>query len=163
MYPKVLYFLERKQSASTPLFQANLTRRSPMNMINLLPKNIASIGIAWAKSLSLSRTSSEMDLEPEANILTKDDAQYIAERVELIRQEMRRCVCELPTPATLSVGRRIHFARDVQDLWYLRSDLMALLSSATDEREARIKIERITRMFHGLVPDSMFGHKTYVH
>ncbi|MBS7807187.1 hypothetical protein [Variovorax sp. PCZ-1] len=134
-----------------------------MKMINLLPKNIASIGIAWAKSLSLSRTSSEMDLEPEASILTTDDAQYIAGRVKLIRQEMQRCVCELPTPAALTVGRRIHFARDVQDLWYLRSDLMALLSSETDEREARIKIERITRLFHGLMPDSMFGQKTYVH
>ena len=54
-----------------------------------------------------------------------------------------------------NVTRRIRYATDVQGLWYLRGDQMAALASTQGEAAAREQIQRITRMFHGLLPSSL--------
>ncbi|RYY84041.1 MAG: hypothetical protein EOO24_38165 [Comamonadaceae bacterium] len=53
------------------------------------------------------------------------------------------------------VTRRIRYANDVQGLWYLRGDLMAAIASTQGEAAAREQVQRITRMFHGLLPTSL--------
>ena len=45
-------------------------------------------------------------------------------------------------------------AADVQTLWYLRSDLLRLLGEHWGEQDARCKVDDITEMFRGSVPDS---------
>ena len=53
------------------------------------------------------------------------------------------------------VTRRIRYANDIQALWYLRGDLMAVLASLHGEALARQKMQGITRLFQGLLPGSM--------
>jgi hypothetical protein len=46
-------------------------------------------------------------------------------------------------------------ADDVQTLWYRRSDVLRLLADFHGERVAREKIDEISEMFRGLVPDTI--------
>lgn len=50
------------------------------------------------------------------------------------------------------VVRRIRYAGDVQGLWYLRGDLMAVLASSHGETAAREKLESLRDMFEDLLP-----------
>src|SRR5687767_8586852 len=50
------------------------------------------------------------------------------------------------------VVRRIRYAGDVQGLWYLRGDLMAVLASSHGEAAAREKLESLRDMFEDLLP-----------
>jgi hypothetical protein len=45
-------------------------------------------------------------------------------------------------------------AGDIQALWFLRSDMLRLLSQFYGEEGARTRIDRITEMFRGVVPDN---------
>ncbi|WP_143762947.1 hypothetical protein [Ramlibacter tataouinensis] len=53
------------------------------------------------------------------------------------------------------VTRRIRYAGDVQGLWYLRGDLMAVLAAMEGEAHAREKLQSVSRMFQGLLPSSL--------
>jgi hypothetical protein len=53
------------------------------------------------------------------------------------------------------LGRKLRFAEDVQTLWYARSELMAALASLHGEARARQELERLTRLFHGLLPPGL--------
>jgi hypothetical protein len=50
------------------------------------------------------------------------------------------------------VTRRIHYAVDIQALWYLRGDAMAVLSARHGEAVALEKIEALTEMFEDHLP-----------
>lgn len=54
-----------------------------------------------------------------------------------------------------SVTRRIRFAEDAKQLWFLRGELMAALASMGDEASARQKITQISDMFRGLLPSAL--------
>lgn len=51
-----------------------------------------------------------------------------------------------------SLNRRIHYAQDLQALWYLRGELMAALASLHGEAQARSTIKDISQQFEGLLP-----------
>lgn len=51
-----------------------------------------------------------------------------------------------------SLNRRIHYAQDLQALWYLRGELMAALASLHGEAQARSTIKAISQQFEGLLP-----------
>jgi hypothetical protein len=53
------------------------------------------------------------------------------------------------------VKRRIQYAGDVQGLWYLRGDLMAVLAGRHGEAEARAKLAAINDMFEDLLPEGL--------
>ena len=53
------------------------------------------------------------------------------------------------------VTRRIRYANDIQALWYLRGDLMAALAAREGELAARRKVQSVTQMFHGLLPNGL--------
>jgi hypothetical protein len=53
------------------------------------------------------------------------------------------------------ITRRIRYAGDVQGLWYLRGDLMAALAAMHGELAARKRVQSITSMFEGLLPNSL--------
>lgn len=50
------------------------------------------------------------------------------------------------------VRLRVTYARDLQDLWYLRGDLMAAIAGADGEAVARQKLVHISNMFKGHLP-----------
>jgi hypothetical protein len=51
--------------------------------------------------------------------------------------------------------RRIRYATDIKDLWYLRGDLMAVLAKLYDEATARQTIASINAQFQGLLPGGL--------
>lgn len=53
------------------------------------------------------------------------------------------------------VRRRIHYAIDVQALWYLRGDVMAVLASRHGEAVALEKLDTLTEMFEDFLPSGL--------
>lgn len=74
---------------------------------------------------------------------------------EDIREAMLSLLAEAGGRQFANVTRRVRYANDIQALWYLRGDLLAALASVHGEMAAREKLQRITRMFHGLLPASL--------
>jgi hypothetical protein len=74
---------------------------------------------------------------------------------EDIREAMLSLLGERGTKQFANVTRRIRYANDVQGLWYLRGDLMAALAASQGEAAAREQVQKITRMFSGLLPGSL--------
>jgi hypothetical protein len=74
---------------------------------------------------------------------------------EDIREAMLAALAESGGRQFANVTRRLRYANDIQGLWYLRGDLLAALASVHGESDARKKVQRITRMFHGLLPGSL--------
>jgi hypothetical protein len=81
---------------------------------------------------------------------------YAAERqpkttpqdLERARQAMLGALGEAGAAANARLHRRIRYAGDLDDLWYLRSDLMADLSLRHGEAQARTMLQPITALFH---------------
>ncbi|MEI8028253.1 MAG: hypothetical protein WCH35_00560 [Comamonadaceae bacterium] len=74
--------------------------------------------------------------------------------MEEIREEMLGSMSELlPEPATQSkVWDKVLYASSIQTLWYLRIDLMAILSAHCGETVAGKALSTITEMFQGVLP-----------
>lgn len=51
-----------------------------------------------------------------------------------------------------AVQIRVADATDIQDLWYLRGDLMAAIAASDGEAAAKRKITHISNMFRGYLP-----------
>jgi hypothetical protein len=102
---------------------------------------------------SLSRFASSFSA-----LLSTEPALNLGDRIDGIRDAMLRTLTpyvaiepELPK-AWISIG----VATDVQTLWYLRSDLVSLLSNYCGEGKAREQVAAITEMFRGIVPAAQF-------
>jgi hypothetical protein len=78
--------------------------------------------------------------------------------VHEIRQAMLESLGELAEKHFPLVQLRITYAIDIEDLWYLRGDVMSAIASKNGEAFAKEKISQISEMFVGLVP-SGFTHK----
>lgn len=74
---------------------------------------------------------------------------------EDIREAMLALLGEAGGRQFANITRRVRYANDIQALWYLRGDLLAALASVNGEQEARQKLQRVTRLFHGLLPGSL--------
>ena len=85
--------------------------------------------------------------EPESTVLEYS--------VDGIRESMLELVGDAPDGSYRHIGRRIRYAVDVHALWYLRGDLMALLSGRHGEAVAREKIEILTEMFEEFLPQGL--------
>lgn len=84
-----------------------------------------------------------------------------AAQIEPIRQAMLESFGGgSPSASFPQLESRILLAADLQSLWYLRSDLMAALSSLQGEFTARHSLQDITSMFEGLLPKNMFSRPT---
>jgi hypothetical protein len=59
-------------------------------------------------------------------------------------------VCESST-----VHLRVTYASDLQDLWYMRGDVLAAISTLQGELCARQKLERISNSFKGRLPKGL--------
>ena len=50
---------------------------------------------------------------------------------------------------------KVMHANDLQDLWYLRGDVMEAISAISGEARARQKLDEISVMFRGLLPKAL--------
>jgi hypothetical protein len=81
------------------------------------------------------------------------------QQLELIRQvilDTMACVSNEQTPAP-QVWAKVRQAQDIQTLWYLRSDVMHLLSIHNGEEEAGDKLNEITALFQSHLPSAQFA------
>lgn len=82
-------------------------------------------------------------------------------RVERVRQAMLTALKGLSdTTALDSVMRRVRWAPHAQALWYLRCDVMTLVSTQRGESAARQCLQEITQMFLGLVHSNQMSRPT---
>lgn len=76
-------------------------------------------------------------------------------RIEHIRQLMLDELGEFGQLHFPNVVRRVRYAIDAQALWYVRSEVMTVLSALHGESIAREKIHHISHQFKGLVPKGL--------
>lgn len=90
-------------------------------------------------------------------LLTTDDVAQESPQaaVETIRKSMLSCLRTTAGGLHPQLERRIQFARDVQDLWYLRGDMLIVLSSLQGESAARTQLQSISTLFEDMLPSSM--------
>lgn len=69
-----------------------------------------------------------------------------------IREAMLKVLGERGAQAFPVIQLRVTYADDVQDLWYLRGDVMAAIADLHGEAEARRALASISTMFAGLLP-----------
>lgn len=73
-------------------------------------------------------------------------------------EDVRALMLEMagrPTEASAPLVRRIRYAADPQALWFMRSELMALLAHRDGEAMARTRLEVLSDMFRDLVPSGL--------
>lgn len=75
--------------------------------------------------------------------------------LEEIRQAMLDRMGEEGCTEFPHVERRILFASDIQGLWYLRPDVLMVISSVYGERAAQETVADLSDMFEGLLPKSL--------
>jgi len=75
--------------------------------------------------------------------------------LEDIREAMLNGL-EVEGAATASkLELKVTYASDLNDLWYLRGDVMAAIAAVDGEAIARRKLDQISSMFKGLLPKSL--------
>lgn len=79
--------------------------------------------------------------------------------VEHIREEMLDCMDEFLANKTSrpAVWSKVQYADDIQSLWFLRSDVMHMLSDHCGETLAATKVDDLTAMFRGHIPKAQFA------
>ncbi len=80
-----------------------------------------------------------------------DDARFQC-ILDDVRHAMLDSMDESGATGSLVVRSRVTYARDLQDLWYLRGDVMAAIAAIDGELIARRKLVQISDMFKGHLP-----------
>jgi hypothetical protein len=75
-------------------------------------------------------------------------------RLEKIRDVMIDCLLTLGVKESQGIAGKVAYATDVQTLWYLRSEMMAVLASHFGEEVALKKLDVVTDLFRGVVSDN---------
>lgn len=87
------------------------------------------------------------------NLFTGFDNAQVA-RAETALEDIREAMLNgLGVSSEVTASKlelRITYAADLQDLWYLRGDMMAAIAGVDGEALARQKVDQISDMFKGL-------------
>lgn len=89
------------------------------------------------------------------SLLSKNSGQETQAAVEALADIRQAMLDELAICAhrvSPSIRVRVCGAADIQDLWYLRGDLMAAIAAADGEATAKRKMAQISNMFRGQLP-----------
>jgi hypothetical protein len=89
------------------------------------------------------------------NSLSSNDSGRGQKALDSIRQAMLNALGPQAASSYPVVQLRVTYANEIQDLWYLRGDVMAALAALEGEAIARGKLVEISGMFKGLLPRSM--------
>lgn len=80
-------------------------------------------------------------------------------RMQSALEDIREAMLDglsVPGAATASkLELKVTYATDLNDLWYLRGDVMAAIAAVDGEVAARRKLDQISGMFKGLLPKSL--------
>lgn len=75
--------------------------------------------------------------------------------VDAVRQAMLEALrTSTPSPQLQDLSHRITFAAELRSLWYLRSELMAMVACTHGEEHARLCVAALTQRFRGLLPEA---------
>jgi hypothetical protein len=77
-------------------------------------------------------------------------------RVEGVRQAMLEALAASGA-ANAALRRRVLFATEAEQLWFLRTELMAAVSATQGESHAREVLHAVTLEFRELVPAALFA------
>ena len=90
-------------------------------------------------------------------LLTKQpvETSRAAFRIEDIRQAMLDSMGDGASVKFAMVVRRVELAPSLEALWFLRPELLMVISSMDGELAAQGQVERISAMFEGLLPKGM--------
>ena len=85
-------------------------------------------------------------------------------RLQEIRQAMLDCIGHVDEGQDgARVFARVLYAQDIQSLWYIRPDVMTLLSSLRGEATAHARLACISDMFIGLMPAAQKSRPNRLH
>jgi hypothetical protein len=79
----------------------------------------------------------------------------IEDSMDEIRELMLDAIGPSGESRHVQLARRIRYAQDLQALWYLRGDVMAVLASLHGEAHARDVMLQISQEFDGLLPGGL--------
>ena len=85
---------------------------------------------------------------------SNDKAQCKA-AMQHIREAMLDSLSQPGSVTDHSVELKVVHANDLQELWYLRGDLMAAMAAVDGEAVARRKLIQISEMFKGFLPKGL--------
>ena len=75
--------------------------------------------------------------------------------VDAVRQAMLEALrTSTSSPQRQDLAQRITFATELRSLWYLRSELMAMVACTHGEEHARLCVAALTLRFRGLLPEA---------
>ena len=77
-----------------------------------------------------------------------------------IKYVMLSCLGDAGVKRHPRLRRRIILASDVQDLWYVRVDLLSAITSIHGEDTANAHLRQLNNMFEGLLPPAMSPRST---
>lgn len=86
---------------------------------------------------------------------TAAKAKRDAYALDEIRHAMLKVLGDRGAKAYPVVQLRVTYANDVQDLWYLRGDVMAAIAAIDGEATARERLAIVSAMFKGLLPSGL--------
>ena len=72
--------------------------------------------------------------------------------LEKVRHAMIQSLAGLSGSDVARMGMRLHYASDIEALWYLRSDLLTMLVPLQGEPLAQATMARLTPLFQGQLP-----------
>jgi len=75
----------------------------------------------------------------------------ISHRTEEIRSRMLYALRSLQSYSP-QTWKAIEQAKDIQSLWFLRTDLFRALSTTRGQNAAKLTVDKITKLFRGVVP-----------
>lgn len=91
-----------------------------------------------------------------ARAARSDSLPQRSRRLEQVRQAMLEAL-DACAAANAALRRRVLFASEAEQLWFLRTELMACVSAAQGESHAREVLHAITLEFRELVPAALFA------
>lgn len=77
--------------------------------------------------------------------------------LEDIRYAMIQCLAGLSGSDVARMNMRLRYAGDIEALWYLRSDLLAVLTPLRGEALAHATLAQLTLLFQGQLPRALGG------
>jgi hypothetical protein len=89
------------------------------------------------------------------NSLLKSGSPPSGNTLAEIRHAMLDALGEHGARANPVVQQRLTYADDIQDLWYLRGDVLNAIASTQGEALARIQLLKVSEMFKGSLPSGL--------
>ena len=90
-----------------------------------------------------------------SRLTEQDDDEDTLVSIEDIRTRMTEMLSTHEDDRAIIVRRRIRYADSVESLWFLRGELMAVLSRSKGEARALEMIASVSDMFDDLLPEGL--------